>query len=376
MGVTPCMHSVDCILNMTTRYVAGVECHPTDHWGRWCDLCAAVSNDGFNWTLLKGQNGTGVDLEDAVQPGPADSYVQILPQRSGGRMLITRYEFSTGQGPRDFNFKWRGARGVRLLYNPSANLVSSAGRWQVARRFYLDLQYGAHLEHLRRQLYTMTVTMYADVYYALITVLEWPKEMSTTPGADSERIYLATSRDGLNYDLRWIYAGVPLVTPGKKGSFDFGTNKQASQFVTHQDQHWLYYKGCPHGHESRPAKGKADCEIGLVRFRLDSLAHLVPKDQSQWASVTTKAFRMEGQHLEINAEMKSSNGKLLVAIIDTTNDMPFQNFSCRDAVPITSDGTHVRTYFQQGSNLSALRGLIVRLQFHFFDASLHAFQFL
>jgi len=140
MGVTPCMHSVDCILNMTTRYVAGVECHPTDHWGRWCDLCAAVSNDGFNWTLLKGQNGTGVDLEDAVQPGPADSYVQILPQRSGGRMLITRYEFSTGQGPRDFNFKWRGARGVRLLYNPSANLVSSAGRWQVARRFYLDLQ--------------------------------------------------------------------------------------------------------------------------------------------------------------------------------------------------------------------------------------------
>jgi len=99
------MHSVDCILNMTTRYVAGVECHPTDHWGRWCDLCAAVSNDGFNWTLLKGQNGTGVDLEDAVQPGPADSYVQILPQRSGGRMLITR--------PGSTRFQFQMARGTR-----------------------------------------------------------------------------------------------------------------------------------------------------------------------------------------------------------------------------------------------------------------------
>ena len=33
-------------------------------------------------------------------------------------------------------------------------------------------------------------------------VLEWPKEVSDAPDADVERIYLATSRDALNYDLR------------------------------------------------------------------------------------------------------------------------------------------------------------------------------
>ena len=33
----PSAHSICC------RYVGGLECLPTDHWGRWCDLCAAIS---------------------------------------------------------------------------------------------------------------------------------------------------------------------------------------------------------------------------------------------------------------------------------------------------------------------------------------------
>ena len=60
--------------------------------------------------------------------------------------------------------------------------------------------------------------------------------------ADVERVYLATSRDGLNYDLRFVYAEQPLIGGGPRGSFDNGTLLPASEIVTYNDEHWVYYK--------------------------------------------------------------------------------------------------------------------------------------
>ena len=67
-----------------------------------------------------------------------------------------------------------------------AGLLSA--NWTVAWRWYLDLEYGPQLEHLRRQLYCMTATAYHGVWLLLVTVLEWPKEISHRPRADKERV--------------------------------------------------------------------------------------------------------------------------------------------------------------------------------------------
>ena len=111
-------------------------------------------------------------------------------------------------------------------------------------RWFFDLEHGHDTEHLRRQLYSLTVTLYNGIYFLLITVLEWPKEMSNRPDADRERVYLATSRDlditGGGVDLRWVYAQKPLWTGSDKDSsktnfsdYEAGGMLPASEIVTH-----------------------------------------------------------------------------------------------------------------------------------------------
>jgi len=259
---------------------------------------------------------------------------------------------------------------------PDLTSPGAAGNWSVARRFYLDLQYGPELEHLRRQLYTMTVTPYGGMYFAFVTVLEWPKEFSNAVDADVERIYLATSRDGLNYDLTWIYAEQPLFSPGTYGSFDNGTMFPSSQFVSYKDEHYIFYKGCPHGHENRPPKGEANCQIGVVRFDLDSLAYLVPKDTEEWSTVTTKQFKLEGDELEVNVGMLSSSGELVVEILNPETHEPFPGFGCGDGQVLKKTGIHERVGWKNMADMKQLHGKMVMFQFHFVSASLRAFQVL
>ena len=61
---------------------------------------------------------------------------------------------------------------------------------------------------------------------------------------DIDRPCTDSFTDMLEYRLhgRWIYAEQPLVGGGAAGSFDNGTLVPASQVVTHNDEHWLYYK--------------------------------------------------------------------------------------------------------------------------------------
>ena len=125
------------------------------------------------------------------------------------------------------------------------------------------------------------------------------------------------SRDGLHFDLRWIYSGEARATPphhtppyslagcikvlvqpdaeGKprngSGAHDFQSMRPAAQFVTHNDQHWLYYESCPNQHERRYLGG---CHIRLATFRLDGLSFLAPKDERRPGHMTTRVFRLQG----------------------------------------------------------------------------------
>jgi len=179
--------------------------------------------------------------------------------------------------------------------------------------------------------------------------------------------------------LRWIYAEQPLFHPGKPGRFDNGTLLPASQFVTHNDQHWIYYKGCKQGHEERPPQGQADCRIGLVRFELDSLSYLTPDLPEEWSSVTTKRFLLSGTGLEINMGQPNPGtftGQMRITILDGDTSMPFPGFSCQDADVISRPGVRKTVTWRGNGDLGALKGKKIRLQFHFIRATLKAFQVL
>jgi len=243
-----------------------------------------------------------------------------------------------------------------------------------------DLQFGPW-EHLRRQVYSITTTVYEDVCIALITVLEWPKEDSKkgkgAPLADALRTYLSTSMDCVRYDLGWVYAGQPIIDTGPTGEFDAGNVQTATEFLTRDGSHWLYYMGCPHNHETmnRP-KGTQKSRIGLQRFRIAGLAYLEQRVASTPGIVTTKAFELPGTELYLNIGQvgngKDSPGSVVVAVIDTGNGETLV-----ESLPLSEDGIRLKVTWSAG--LQALQSLVgsgrsIQLRFSIMGMGLYSFQ--
>jgi len=258
------------------------------------------------------------------------------------------------------------------MVNPQLDRLP--GGWTYRTVVYLDAEYGLD-ENYRRQVYALGVTKYDGLYIGLFTVLEWPKDESSDPTADVTRIYYGSSRDGIHFDLRWIYAGEWLVGPDQHGkprngaSYDYQSMRPAAQLVTHGGLHWLYYESCPNQHERRYLGG---CEIRLARFQRDMLSYLASHSPG-WGSVVTKAFRVEGSRLEVGVNV-ASTGAAKVAILNR-NGEAIAGFTCMEAVDVES-GPHSLVLWSHGSSLTALRGTLVQLKFFLHDAELFAFQIL
>lgn len=123
------------------------------------------------------------------------------------------------------------------------------------------------------QIYSMTVTMICDGFWLVLwNILEWPKDRSGQlnrlllrsmtrwlhlgeAGTDVVRIYGGVTRslEQLDSSLDWIYARKPLIDSGQvmltacahecqASGFDGGTVLAASQMVTTEDHHWVFYE--------------------------------------------------------------------------------------------------------------------------------------
>ena len=215
----------------------------------------------------------------------------------------------------------------------------------------------------------------------MVTVLEWPKDDSGGHDGDALRVYLATSRDAINYDLSFIYSGgKPMIEPGPKGSFDSVCHLPSSQFVTTEDQHWLYYEGCPSGHETQK---KYPCKIGLVKFRLDGFGFVSPRGRA-WGNVVTRPFRVAGSSLRLNvaeAEGPLHKGGCLtddlydvrVSFVFVTEDRELAGFGRLDGVRVEPGINSTVTWRHR--QLANLVGEAVRMVVWLRCAKLHAFQF-
>ena len=211
----------------------------------------------------------------------------------------------------------------------------------------IGLQHGPS-EHLRRQIYSLSVTEYEGVCFGLITVLEWPKDRSSARRADALSTYLSTSGDCVHFDLGWIYKNAPLVAGSElPGSFDAHCTMAAAQFVTHRGEHSIYYVGNPVRHEHINKPGVPKGAVGVARFRLDGLAYLSSIDDLS-GEVVTKAFRLEGSRLTVNYDLHhhtSSQARVRVSLLRAgsgeeimrSQDMTTGNLA--ETVP-TSTGAH------------------------------------
>lgn len=332
----------------------------------------AHSGDGIHWTPLN--DGKPVTFR------AADCHNQVLwdPIARVYR-LYTRTDFGTGGGPlantvaNDFE-----VRGTRGMINP--DLLADPTNWGIVRQWHFNRE--GPKEYLRRQIYSMTVWIHEGVYFALMSVYEYPGDVSEGHQTDHVKrherdvlnFYIATSRDGDRFDLGWVYAGQPIVPRGPDGSFDKDVVFPSSTIVTHDDRHWLYYGGGNERHGTAeldpPVWFQSRRAIGLATLPLDRFVALRAGDRE--GTVVTKPFKLEGDTLQLNVD--AGRGAVAVEVLDAAG-VPIPDYSGDEAPRYEHvDGLRFQPQWKQHRDLSALTGKTIHLRFRLRDADLYAFQ--
>lgn len=320
----------------------------------------AHSADGIRWTPY--HDGKPVTKR------AADTYNQILwdPEAKTYR-LFTRTDFGAAGGSTEL-------RGTRSMTNPAPK--TNPTNWSLVREWKFDKLGTAEAQ--RRQIYATTCWVYHGIYFALLSVYEFPSDVSEGQVTDTRKrherdvmnVYVATSRDGDSWDLRWVYAEQPLIPRGADGAFDKDILLTASTIVTHDDKHWLYYAGANERHGTEQVRFDRKHAIGLATLRLDGFVGLSAGDNE--GTVVTKPFKLEGSQLQVNVD--ADGGEVSVEVLDETG-RPLAGFSGTDIVPRANlDELRWQPQWKHQSDLSVIRNKVVRLKFHLRNANLYSFQ--
>jgi hypothetical protein len=302
--------------------------------------------------------------------GPPDGTHQIIWDAAAEvYRLMGRVDFGDPAGSGEI-------RGVGSYVNP--DIQADPKDWSVVREWKFDRE-GAD-EWQRRQAYAMTDWVYEGIHFGLLTVYEWPLDFSEGTETDLEtrherdvlNFYLATSRDGVNWDLSWVYAGTPLVPRGGDGAWDKdGVFATAGNIVTHNDQHWIYYAGMNERHGSADTWAPdRDGAIGGATLRLDGFTGLAAGAAT--GSVTTKQFLLAGRQLLLNLD--ANQGQVRAEMLDASGQ-PIAGFTAAESIAMEGvDDLRLTPRWQNQPDLSALQGQVVQLRLTMSNATWYSFQ--
>ena len=320
----------------------------------------AYSADGIRWQLYN--NGKPVTHR------AADTYNQIFwDSLARTYRLSTRTDYGTPGGDGE-------VRGTRSMTN--ADLRSDPKNWRLTRQWIFDRE--GKDEHKRRQVYAKTFWIYESVYFLILSVYEYPGDVSegtttdnvTRHERDVMNYYIATSRDGSSWDLGWVYKGQPLVPRGPASAFDKDLILPASSIITHKGKHWIYYGGANERHGTPEVVFKRDHAIGLATLRLDGFIAL--KAAHKPGTMITKPLTFKGNRLAVNFASAATGG-LAVEIQDQAGN-PIPGFSLADCKEIIGDQLEHQVQWK-GADISKLAGQTIRLRFVMKSTNLYSFQF-
>lgn len=320
----------------------------------------AHSANGIHWTPYH--------QGKPVTKRAADTYNQIIwdPEANTYR-LFTRSDFGAPGGLSEL-------RGTRSMTNPAAK--SNPADWKTVREWIFDREGPG--EALRRQVYAATCWIHEGIYFALLTVYEYPGDTSEGQSTDHHHrherdvmnFYIATSRDGDSWDLQWVYAGQPLIPRGPEGAFDKDLILPASTIVTHDDRHWLYYSGANERHGTPDVHFERTHAIGLAHLRLDGFVGL--RAGSVEGTITTKPFRLEANRFHVNVD--AAEGECAVELLDESGQ-PLTGFPSASANFARGvNDLRWQPTWRDTPDLSKFLGKTVRLRIRLRDATLYSVQ--
>jgi hypothetical protein len=342
-------------------FIGGYACGEEQQYAREFS-CMAHSSDGIVWTR---------DYPGQTMGRAGDSVSQLYwDNRLKSYRYVWRKQYGTSG-------HFREIRGTQFATLHAKDLGDNISSWIHGKSFYLDSQ--GKLERLRRQIYSVSVTQIGSLYVGLFNVLEYPKTPAKsrlgTGNRDVTNIYLATSRDGEEFDLSWIYGESPLVKRALDGeqSFDYGFVQPASEIVTTSDQHILYYEGRQCIHEYRYTCPEY---IARVEWDLDRIVGIQPEDKHGWAVVITKPLSLpRNSRLHLNMDASQAGASCAVEIVHADREAAHTGFDLGSALSLSGDSRDAIASWKTASLAQLPSNTKVRLRFFLYQSRIFSFWF-
>merc|ERR1712194_393462 len=212
-------------------------------------------------------------------------------EKGGNYFYSARRDFETYKDVRDI-------RGTIIFMVSEKDFHDSVNAerkvpFKRVEEFYFD-RYGK-LERFEHHAYSFGRTAYAGIHFGSINMLHWPRlpedkyweEVlpSVSKPVDTVMPYLTTSRDGVKWNVRWIYGQLPLQLGDGK---EYNYIQVANQFVTWGGYHWMFYTGNLNSHASRWGGEES---LWVAKFHQDRLMGLATVANK--ATLVTKSFLLE-----------------------------------------------------------------------------------
>ena len=214
------------------------------------------------------------------------------------------------------------------------------------------------------------------VFLALYSIMNQEK------GHSEVETYIATSRDGIQWQRMWDRK--PLVTRGPEGSYDHGEVEPGVSPPIEMGEHMLFYYYAA----QRPQDTwYNDSSVAMFRMRRDRFIGQTAGEQTGY--LVTRQFILDGSKLVLNLQSlpipyDDKTGGIQVEIIqapdnktsDTRWETPVAGFTMADADLLAGDALEQPVTWHGNSDLSALRGKAVYLRFKMKRATLYSFRLL
>lgn len=236
------------------------------------------------------------------------------------------------------------------------------------------------------QLYTNAVMRYPN---APGVYLAFPAAYQTFKGPDwKDRalngndgtfdVQLATSRDGISWERR----RQPYVGAGHHDGLDLRLVSMGQGMIRRGRKLHQYFVGWPHTHGrpvvwDRDPKDRAEWlkkDLGGIYCATQRIDGFVSMNADfPGGKLTTRPLRFRGNRLRINLHAQGS-GAVRVALLHL-DGKPISGFGASDCAWINTDAVDHEVIWNSGTNLAALAGKPVRIEFTLRNARLFAFQF-
>jgi len=183
--------------------------------------------------------------------------------------------------------------------------------------------------------------------------------------------YLIYSPDG----IRWkrLPECEPFIPPGPAGSFECGSIYSAGDHqVVLGDEIRFYYFGVNYTHGNADPINSPTRKSGFGFATLKRDRYVGWQGAAVAGTLLTKPLKFAGRELHLNLEAKG--GEARVALLGADGKV-LAGFAAEDCEPISADSFDQAVKWRGSSDLSALAGKEVRVQFSLRQSALYTWQF-